>query len=64
MSLCFWNDDKKKKKLKQFKKMSLELLFEYTELMDQRIEERDFKSKGHDYKGSVSFSFSSRFRDG
>lgn len=44
--------------------MSLELLFEYTELMDQRIEERDFKSKGHDYKGSVSFSFSSRFRDG
>lgn len=36
--------------------MSLELLFEYTELMDQRIEERDFKSKGHDCKGSVSFN--------
>lgn len=36
--------------------MSLELLFEYTELMDQRIKERDFKSKGHDCKGSVSFS--------
>lgn len=41
--------------------MSLELLFE---LMDQRIEERDFKSKGHDCKGGISFSFSSRFRDG
>lgn len=36
--------------------MSLELLFEYTELMDQRIEERDFKNKGHDCKGSVSFN--------